>query len=84
MDDLMLTSYQILGLPPGAPLDEVKKAFKKIREDLSTREEEWERLKEANWAYEALIKSLRDRPKDFPEKGGHPGRRPKRKTDQTL
>jgi hypothetical protein len=70
MDDLMQTCCRILGLPPGASLDEIKEAFKKIREDLSTREEEWERLKEVSWAYEALIRKLSDRAEDHQEKGG--------------
>jgi hypothetical protein len=58
MDDLVQTSYQILGLQPGASMDEIRKAFTKIKKDLSGKEQEWERLKEVSWAYEALIKGL--------------------------
>jgi hypothetical protein len=69
MDDLIQTSYQILGLQPGSSVDEIRKAFTKIKEDLSGKEEEWDRLKEVSWAYEALIKSLGDGTEDHPKEG---------------
>ncbi|MCX5812077.1 MAG: DnaJ domain-containing protein [Proteobacteria bacterium] len=58
MDNLINNCYQILGLSPGASKEEIKEAFKKIRDELSTKEDEWERLKEINWAYEVLVDSV--------------------------
>jgi hypothetical protein len=56
MDNLRQRSYQVLGLPSGAPEEEVREAFLKIKEGLSGKD--WEKLKEATWAYEVLAKSF--------------------------
>lgn len=55
MNDLITNCYQILGLSPEASRQEIEEAFQKIKNKLSTKEEEWERFKEINWAYETLI-----------------------------
>ncbi len=75
MGNLTHRSYQILGLSPGASIEEIESSFKKIKEDLSGKEAEWHKLKEAAWAHDALVKSLslgEDHPlkEDVQEQGG--------------
>jgi len=55
MNDLIKNCYQILSLSPEASREEIEEAFQKIKNELSTKEDGWERLKEINWAYETLI-----------------------------
>jgi hypothetical protein len=55
MNDLITNCYQTLGLSPDASRKDIEKAFEKLKDELSAKEEEWERLKEINWAYETLI-----------------------------
>ncbi len=68
MDDLINNCYQILELSPGASMKEVKDAYRRLKEESSADEEEWERLKEVNWAYENLIKYLSRHEKVTPQK----------------
>jgi hypothetical protein len=56
--DLITDYYQILGLSPGASEEEIKEAFKRIRDELSAKEDGWERLKEISRAYETLMESV--------------------------
>jgi hypothetical protein len=58
MNDLIKNCYQILGLSPDASKQEIEEAFEKIKDELGTKEEGWERLKEINWAYETLTDSI--------------------------
>jgi hypothetical protein len=55
MNDLIKNCYQILGLSPEASRQEIEEAFQKIKGELSSKEEGWEKLKEISWAYETLI-----------------------------
>jgi hypothetical protein len=55
MDDLIKNCYQTLGLSPDASREEIEEAFTKIKNELGTKEEGWEKLKEISWAYETLI-----------------------------
>ncbi len=55
MNDLTKSCYQTLGLLPEASRKEIEEAFQKIKNELSSKEDGWERLKEINWAYETLI-----------------------------
>lgn len=58
VDDLINNCYQILELPPGASMKEVKEAYKRLKHESSTDDEGWERLKEVNRAYGNLIEYL--------------------------
>jgi len=55
MNDLITNSYKMLGLSPGASRQEIENAFQKIKDELGTKDEGWEKLKEINGAYETLI-----------------------------
>ncbi|MCX5808971.1 MAG: J domain-containing protein, partial [Proteobacteria bacterium] len=68
VDDLINNCYQILELPPGASMGEVKEAYRRLKQESSADEEEWERLKEISWAYENLIKYLSQHEKVTPQK----------------
>ncbi|MCX5816718.1 MAG: J domain-containing protein [Proteobacteria bacterium] len=67
VDDLIHNCYQILKLPPGASAGEVKEAYRRLKQESSADEEEWERLKEVNWAYENLVKYLSQHEKIMPQ-----------------
>ncbi len=43
--------YVILGLPDGAPREEVEEAFGRLKQEFNG---DWEKLKEITWAYETL------------------------------
>ena len=47
-------SYAALGLPDGAPVEDAKKAFERIKDEVA-QTGDWRRLKEASAAYETLM-----------------------------
>lgn len=55
MDDLLKSSFEILGIYPGASREDIEKTFKKIKSELSANKDDWDKLKEINRAYENLI-----------------------------
>ncbi len=58
-DDLLKRAYQILDLPAGAPLDDVKAAHATLVNGRGKRRDDWEHVKDIEWAYETLIERLR-------------------------
>lgn len=54
MDPATENNYAILGLSDGAPVEEIKKAYRRIKDEVA-QTGDWGRLKEATLAYDALI-----------------------------
>ena len=54
MSSIIENSYAVLGLPDEAPVEDVKKAFQRIKDEVH-RTGDWKRLKEASVAYETLM-----------------------------
>lgn len=53
MGSLTENNYAVLGLPDEAPIEDVRRAFQQIEREVA-QSGDWERLKQASFAYEAL------------------------------
>jgi hypothetical protein len=55
MNDIARRSYEILGLPEGSSREEIEAAYRSLVETRGGAKKDWKRIKEAAWAYDALI-----------------------------
>jgi hypothetical protein len=58
MDDIIQRCHEILHLPETVTREEVRKAYSEIILSGDLRKEEWEKIKEIDWAYETLMRSF--------------------------
>lgn len=78
MDELLIRCYAILGIEPNASRKEAAQAFEAMKRlyqdtDSSTGEktgpQQWEKLKELNWAYDTLLPFLPDEEEQVGKEG---------------
>jgi hypothetical protein len=77
MNDIIRRSYEILGLPEGASREKVEEAYRNLVETRGAEKKDWKRIKEATWAYDALMAWL-----PGPESTDAPGRSERTRPDE--